>query len=479
MPPDGVIPGGPSFVGTPAAPVEPVGAPASADGFLSVPGGPDFAGQPQPPDVPCDPTGEDWRGPPGPDGAPGPPGPQGPPGGTTGGGSGTVTSVATGAGLSGGPITTAGTIVADWHAGVVAALGGNLTLAAGTLDVTGTDVTDALGFTPYSNTNPAGYQTAANITASLAPYALIASSVASFNTRTGPVTLTSGDVTTALTFTPYNATNPSGYQTAANVTATLSSYALTSALPAASSSTPLVESGAGAVGTGTTFARADHVHPAAAGGGGIAEAPVGGLIYGRQGSTTSWLATLPLTGGTIDGALTVQKTVALSGNSDLYFAVGDATTARNQPLTYSYTAGSASGAISYLGWNVYANSSGTITRANTAKGGWFFQLDNRDAGVNADLLLRNVTNAGVVADRHTFGATGNFTITNNMQVGGVYRTSGGVQVMQARIGGWGATAPVNGVRVNSFDATTASALQVAQALAALLVDLRTHGMIGT
>lgn len=35
--------------------------------------------------------------------------------------------------------------------------------------------------------------------------------VTSFNTRTGAVTLTSGDVTTALTFTPYNATNPSGY----------------------------------------------------------------------------------------------------------------------------------------------------------------------------------------------------------------------------------------------------------------------------
>jgi hypothetical protein len=35
--------------------------------------------------------------------------------------------------------------------------------------------------------------------------------VSSFNTRTGAVTLTSGDVTSALTFTPYNSTNPSGY----------------------------------------------------------------------------------------------------------------------------------------------------------------------------------------------------------------------------------------------------------------------------
>ena len=37
--------------------------------------------------------------------------------------------------------------------------------------------------------------------------------VVSFNTRTGAVTLSSGDVTTALGFTPYDATNPSGYTT--------------------------------------------------------------------------------------------------------------------------------------------------------------------------------------------------------------------------------------------------------------------------
>jgi hypothetical protein len=43
--------------------------------------------------------------------------------------------------------------------------------------------------------------------------------VSSFNTRTGAVTLGSTDVTAALAFTPYNATNPAGYQTAPQVTA--------------------------------------------------------------------------------------------------------------------------------------------------------------------------------------------------------------------------------------------------------------------
>jgi hypothetical protein len=44
--------------------------------------------------------------------------------------------------------------------------------------------------------------------------------VTSFNTRTGAVTLSSSDVTTALGFTPYNSTNPSGYVTSS----ALSSY---------------------------------------------------------------------------------------------------------------------------------------------------------------------------------------------------------------------------------------------------------------
>ena len=44
---------------------------------LNIPGGPSFGGSPQPPDVPCDPTGDGWRGPPGPPGPAGAPGPAG------------------------------------------------------------------------------------------------------------------------------------------------------------------------------------------------------------------------------------------------------------------------------------------------------------------------------------------------------------------------------------------------------------------
>lgn len=44
----------------------------------------------------------------------------------------------------------------------------------------------------------------------------IAAGVTSFNTRTGAITLSSSDVTTALGYTPYNATNPNGYITSSS-----------------------------------------------------------------------------------------------------------------------------------------------------------------------------------------------------------------------------------------------------------------------
>lgn len=47
--------------------------------------------------------------------------------------------------------------------------------------------------------------------------------VLSFNTRTGAVTLTSGDVTTALGYAPYNASNPAGYISSYTETDTLAS----------------------------------------------------------------------------------------------------------------------------------------------------------------------------------------------------------------------------------------------------------------
>jgi hypothetical protein len=112
----------------------------------------------------------------------------------------------------------------------------------------------------YPTSNPAGYQTAAQVTAALAPYALTANvPVGSNNAPLMNGTAAAGllgtwsraDHVHPSDTSRYAASNPSGYQTAAQVTA---------ALPPASTTTPLVD-GIAAIGTSGAFARADHVHP--------------------------------------------------------------------------------------------------------------------------------------------------------------------------------------------------------------------------
>lgn len=154
------------------------------------------------------------------------------------GGAGTVTSV-TGAGSVSG-LTLTGNVTTS----------GSLTLG-GTLSLTSGNVTDALGYTPYNATNPAGYITSSALT----PYLTSATAATTYQPLDGDLTaiaalagtvglirktaantysldtdtyltgITSSQVTTALGYTPYNATNPSGYLSTvsltANVTGTL------------------------------------------------------------------------------------------------------------------------------------------------------------------------------------------------------------------------------------------------------------------
>ena len=118
-------------------------------------------------------------------------------------------------------------------------------LASKASTVTSANVISALGFVPYNATNPNGYITAASIltrtsqlindtgyitSADLSGKANVATSLAGYGitdayTKTATdallatkaSTVTSANVISALGFTPYNATNPNGYVTSANI----------------------------------------------------------------------------------------------------------------------------------------------------------------------------------------------------------------------------------------------------------------------
>ena len=186
---------------------------------------------------------------------------------------GSVTSVA-GAGTVSG-LTLTGSVTST----------GSLTLG-GTLSLTSGNVTTALGYTPYDATNPTGYITSS----ALSSYLTSATAATTYQPIDGDLTaiaalagttgivrktatdtytldtatyltgITSGQVTTALGYTPYNATNPSAY---------LSTVSLTSNV------------------TGTL--------PAANGGTGITSPGTAGNVLTSNGS--AWVSQLPAAGG--------------------------------------------------------------------------------------------------------------------------------------------------------------------------------------
>jgi hypothetical protein len=126
------------------------------------------------------------------------------------------------------------------------------TAAAGTaVTVSRSDHVHAVDTSRYAATNPSGYQTAAQVTAALP----VASSTTPVMDGTAAVgvgtTWARSDHVHATDTSRYSTTNPSGYQTAAQVTAVV---------PVASALTPIMD-GTAAIGVGTAWARSDHVHP--------------------------------------------------------------------------------------------------------------------------------------------------------------------------------------------------------------------------
>lgn len=133
--------------------------------------------------------------------------------------------------------------------------------------------------------------------------------------------LTSADITdwASQLANYYPTSNPSGYQTAAQVTAALAPYALTSSVPIGSSTPPLMD-GTAAVGTGATWARADHVHPTDISR--YAASNPSGYQTAAQ-VAASLGAYLPLAGGTLTGQLTAPAISAPQAIGDNRIINGD------------------------------------------------------------------------------------------------------------------------------------------------------------
>lgn len=99
----------------------------------------------------------------------------------------------------------------------------------GDVTLSSSDVTTALGFTPYNSSNPSGYTSNTGTVTSVAGTGTVSGltlmgtvTTSGSLTLGGTLTLTSGNVTTALGFTPYDALNPANYITVAQARAAIS-----------------------------------------------------------------------------------------------------------------------------------------------------------------------------------------------------------------------------------------------------------------
>ena len=164
------------------------------------------------------------------------------------GGAGTVTSVnattaISGLSFSGGPVTSAGTLTLSGTLGVQGGGTGATSLTSGAVLI-GAGTSAVTTVSPGASGNVLTSNGSAWVS-----QALTAAGVSSFNTRTGSVTLTSSDVTTALGYTPAatNGSNASGTW-AINISGSAST-----ATTATSASTATTATTANALNTGNNY----------------------------------------------------------------------------------------------------------------------------------------------------------------------------------------------------------------------------------
>jgi hypothetical protein len=341
---------------------------------------------------------------------------------------GTVTSVS-GAGTVSG-LTLTGSVTGS----------GSLTLG-GTLALTSGQVTDALGYTPYNATNPSGYITAS----ALSPYLTSATAATTYQPLDGDLTaiaalagtvglvrktaantyaldtasyitgITSGDVTTALGFTPYNATNPAGYTTN---TGTVTSIGLTAGTGVSISGGPITTTGSITV----TNTAPDQVVSLTAGTnvtvtGTYPNFTIAATGGGGSGTVTSVAASGGTTGLTFTGSpITTSGTLTLGGTLAMANGGTGATTAAGARTALGLGTAATTDASAYAtaaqgtkadtAVQTIASTDGSVTITGTTA----IDLSVAVAGSTSNVLLpvRNTTGATLTKGTAVYisGATG-------------------------------------------------------------------------
>jgi len=263
--------------------------------------------------------------------------------------------------------------------------------------ITSSNVTTALGFTPYNATNPNGYITTAGARAAISVTGsgsydsatgviTVTGGVTSFNTRTGAIVLSSTDVTTALGFTPYNSTNPNSYITTAGARSAISvtgsgSYdsatgviTVTGGVTSVNSRTGAVTITSGDVTGALGYTPYNSSNPS----GYITSSALSGYLT----SSTAASTYLPLSGGTLTGVTLVKRNL---GTND-YTNVGQ----HNLHLRLQRSSD-----VKTLELGVLDNGTGVI-QAN-------------EAGVGYQTLALNPVNGSVTANGQTVLHAGNYT----------------------------------------------------------------------
>ena len=290
-------------------------------------------------------------------------------------------TVTAGSGLSGGGSVALGSSIT-----LTNTITNNNQLTNGAGYITGIDssaVTTALGYTPVTNArtltiNGTTYDLSANRTWS------IEAGVSSFNTRTGAITLTSGDVTGALGYTPVtNARTLTINGTAYDLSADRS-WTIAAGVSSITAGTGIAVSGTGNItvtNTGLLSATA---------GTGIAVSTSSGALTVTNTGILSGVAGTGIAVSTLSGALTITNTGLLSGTAGTGIAVS-----------------TSSGALTITNTGLLSGVAGTGIAVSTSSGA----LTITNTGVTS-----LTAGSGISISASTGGVTITNTITNNNQL---------------------------------------------------------------